>query len=34
MDYAATTARLIVVIRDNRGGVGWRGGIVNLGATP
>jgi hypothetical protein len=33
-DYAAGTSRLIVVIRDNRGGVAWRSGIVNLGATP
>lgn len=29
-DYAPTTARLIVVVRDNRGGVGWRSGVVTL----
>jgi hypothetical protein len=33
-DYPATTSRLIVVLRDNRGGVAWRSGIVTLGATP
>jgi hypothetical protein len=33
-DYPASTSRLIVVIRDNRGGVAWRSGIVSLGATP
>jgi hypothetical protein len=33
-DYAKDTARLIVIIRDNRGGVGWRSGIVRLGETP
>ena len=29
-DFAPTTARLIVVVRDNRGGVGWRSGVVSL----
>jgi hypothetical protein len=33
-DYPAATSRLIVVLRDNRGGVAWRSGIVSLGATP
>ena len=33
-DYAPDTARLFVVIRDNRGGVGWTGGAIKLGATP
>jgi hypothetical protein len=32
-DYAKETARLVVVIRDNRGGVGWRSGLVTLGAA-
>lgn len=31
-DYAKETARIFVVVRDNRGGVGWRSGIVLLGA--
>jgi hypothetical protein len=30
-DFAGDTARLLVVVRDSRGGVGWRGGIVRLG---
>jgi hypothetical protein len=33
-DYSRDTARLIVVIRDDRGGVGWRSAAVKLGATP
>ena len=33
-DYPKSVARLIVIIRDNRGGVGWRDGFVNLGPTP
>jgi hypothetical protein len=33
-DYPSDTARLFVIIRDSRGGVGWRSGIVRLGATP
>jgi hypothetical protein len=30
----ATSARLIVVVRDHRGGVGWRSGRVQLAAGP
>jgi hypothetical protein len=33
-DYRKDTARLIVVIRDDRGGVGWRTAAVKLEATP
>jgi hypothetical protein len=33
-NYPGDTARLIVVIHDNRGGVSWRSGFVNLGPTP
>ena len=33
-DYQPTTARLIVVIRDNRGGVSWATGAVRLGEAP
>ncbi len=33
-DYAPGTARLYVVLHDNRGGVGWSSGIVNLDETP
>jgi hypothetical protein len=33
-DYARDTARLIVVIRDDRGGIGWLPAAVKLGATP
>jgi hypothetical protein len=33
-DYAASTARLYVVMHDNRGGVSWRSAIVNLEPTP
>jgi hypothetical protein len=29
-DYPKDTARLVVVVRDNRGGVGWKGGVVRL----
>jgi hypothetical protein len=31
-DYPRDTSRLLVVIRDNRGGVGWRSAAVQLGA--
>jgi hypothetical protein len=34
-DYPKDTARLIVVVHDNRGGVAWRSGAVKLGGgTP
>ena len=33
-DYAASTARLYVVMHDNRQGVSWRSAIVNLEPTP
>jgi hypothetical protein len=33
-DYAPSTARLYVVIHDNRGGVSWRSGTVNLEPAP
>jgi len=33
-DYPAATARLYVVLHDNRGGVSWRSAIVNLEPTP
>jgi hypothetical protein len=33
-DYPADSARIIVVVRDDRGGVAWRGGAVRLGAAP
>jgi hypothetical protein len=33
-DYAGSRSRIIVVIRDNRGGVAWREGSVMLGETP
>jgi hypothetical protein len=33
-DYAPGTSRVIVVIRDNRGGVDWRAAAVRLEATP
>jgi hypothetical protein len=29
-DYRPTTARIIVVVRDSRGGVNWTTGVVNL----
>jgi hypothetical protein len=32
--YAPNQARIYVVLHDNRGGVGWRSGIVNLEPTP
>lgn len=31
---ARSTSRLIVVVRDNRGGVGWTGATASLEATP
>ena len=33
-DYPPSTARLFVVIHDNRGGVSWASGTVNLDPTP
>ncbi len=33
-DYPAETARLIVVVRDSRGGSSWRSGIVTLEDSP
>jgi hypothetical protein len=33
-DYPGETSRIVVVIRDNRGGVGWVRGRVRLGAAP
>jgi hypothetical protein len=33
-DYAPSTARLYVVLHDNRGGVSWKFGTVNLEPTP
>jgi hypothetical protein len=33
-DFPADRARLIVVVRDNRGGVGWRQGSVLLAGAP
>jgi hypothetical protein len=33
-DYAKDTARLYVVLRDNRGGVSWTSGIVRLAGEP
>jgi len=33
-DYAPSTSRLYVVIHDNRGGVSWRTGSVNLDPGP
>jgi hypothetical protein len=33
-DYAPGTSRVVVVIRDNRGGVDWLGAAVRLEATP
>jgi hypothetical protein len=32
-DSPAAAARIVVVIRDNRGGVSWRSGAVSLGAS-
>jgi hypothetical protein len=33
-DYPPSTARLWVVVRDDRGGVGWRSAAVRLSETP
>lgn len=33
-DYPADTAQVIVIIRDDRNGVGWTEGTVNLDPTP
>jgi hypothetical protein len=33
-NFAGDTARLFVVAHDNRGGMSWRSGIVNLESTP
>jgi hypothetical protein len=33
-DYAADTAQVILIIRDDRNGVGWTEGTVNLDPTP
>ena len=33
-DYPDDTAHLFVVVRDSRGGVTWRAGVVRLGASP
>jgi hypothetical protein len=33
-DYAKDRARVVVVARDNRGGVTWRDGFVALQPTP
>jgi hypothetical protein len=33
-DYPSSTARLVVVVRDDRGGVGWRSAAVRLSETP
>ena len=33
-DYAPATARIIVVVRDGRGGVGWTSRVVHLGDNP
>ena len=33
-DDPADTARVVVVLRDNRGGVSWTTGVVKLGALP
>lgn len=33
-EHAAAEARLIVVVRDDRGGVGWRSARVTLGGAP
>jgi hypothetical protein len=33
-DYESSRSRIIVVIRDSRGGVAWREGSVMLGETP
>jgi len=33
-EYTPDTARVVVVVRDNRGGVTWARGNVRLGASP
>jgi hypothetical protein len=33
-DYPPNTARIFVVVRDDRGGVGWRSAAVRLSETP
>ena len=33
-DYASSTARVVVIIRDNRDGVGWIDGLVKLREAP
>jgi hypothetical protein len=33
-DYPRDASRIVVVVRDNRGGVAWRTGAVRLGAAP
>jgi hypothetical protein len=33
-DFPASVARLVVVVQDNRGGVGWRDGFVTLSEKP
>jgi hypothetical protein len=33
-DYPRDASRIVVVVRDSRGGVGWRTGAVRLGAAP
>ena len=33
-DYPRDTARIIVVVRDSRGGVAWRSGAARIGAGP
>ena len=33
-NYPSDTARIFVVAHDNRGGVSWRTGTVNLGPAP
>jgi hypothetical protein len=33
-EYMPDTARVVVIIRDNRGGIEWARGNVRLGATP
>jgi hypothetical protein len=33
-DYAPTTARMIVVVRDSRGGVAWTSGVASLENQP
>lgn len=33
-DYAASSSLVLVVVRDNRGGVSWAQGLATLGGTP